>query len=57
MQHTPGAAAHDVDNRIVYDPTTGALFYDANGILAGGVTQIATLTTKPTLTYADFVVI
>jgi Ca2+-binding RTX toxin-like protein len=52
-----GAAAHDADDRIVYNKATGVLFYDANGSLAGGVTHLATVTTKPTLTSADFVVI
>jgi hypothetical protein len=36
---------------------TGAPFYDANGNGAGGAIQIATLTSKPTLTASDFVVI
>jgi Ca2+-binding RTX toxin-like protein len=52
-----GAAAHDANDRIVYNKTTGALFYDANGNAAAGVTLLATLTTKPTLTAADFAVI
>jgi Ca2+-binding RTX toxin-like protein len=49
--------AHDADDRIVYDRTTGVLFYDSNGSLPGGVTHFATLTNKPALTAADFVVI
>jgi serralysin len=53
-----GAAAHDADDRIVYNKATGALIYDSNGNAAGGAIQIATLTTlKPVLTAADFVVI
>jgi Ca2+-binding RTX toxin-like protein len=52
-----GAAAHDADDRIVYNNATGALFFDANGNAAGGVTQLATLSNKVTLTPADFVVI
>jgi hypothetical protein len=36
---------------------SGALSYDTNGNLAGGVTLLATLVTKPTLTFSDFVVI
>jgi Ca2+-binding RTX toxin-like protein len=52
-----GAAAHDADDHIIYDKTSGALSYDSNGITAGGVTQLATLTTKPVLTAADFAVI
>jgi serralysin len=52
-----GAAAHDVNDRIVYNKVTGVLSYDSNGNAAGGATQLATLSTKPTLTAADFFVI
>lgn len=49
-------AAHDADDRIVYNTTTGALSYDSNGSAAGGVTFFATLSTKPVLTRFDFIV-
>jgi len=52
-----GTTAHDANDHIVYDKGTGALYYDSNGIAAGGVTQLATLTNKPTLQADDFVVI
>lgn len=52
-----GAAAHDTNDRIVYNKVTGALFYDANGNAAGGVTHLATLVNKPTLAAGDFAVI
>jgi len=52
-----GAAAHDADDRIIYNKANGILFYDSNGNLAGGSVALATLTTKPVLTAADFVVI
>jgi Ca2+-binding RTX toxin-like protein len=52
-----GAAAHDADDHLIYNRTSGALSYDSNGNLAGGVTLLATLSTKPLLTVADFVVI
>jgi Ca2+-binding RTX toxin-like protein len=52
-----GAAAHDADDRIVYNKATGVLSYDSNGNLGGGAVQLAILTTKPTLTAADFLVI
>lgn len=52
-----GAAAHDADDRIIYNQATGVLDYDANGNAAGGFTHFATLTNKPVLTAADFVVI
>ncbi len=49
--------AGDANDFIVYNTSTGALFYDSNGNGAGGAVQFATLTTKPALTAADFVVI
>jgi Ca2+-binding RTX toxin-like protein len=52
-----GAAAHDLDDRIVYNRSTGNVFYDSNGNAAGGAVIIATLTTKPLLTVGDFQVI
>ncbi len=52
-----GAAAHDADDRIVYNSATGALFYDSNGNAAGGVLQFANLAKGLALTNADFVVI
>lgn len=50
-----GAAAADADDRIIYDPTTGALYYDADGDGAGAAVQFATLGTGLALTNADFV--
>jgi Ca2+-binding RTX toxin-like protein len=52
-----GAAAHDGDDRIVYNKVNGALSYDANGNAAGGITLLAIIADKPVLTSADFVVI
>jgi Ca2+-binding RTX toxin-like protein len=52
-----GAAALDANDFVVYNRTTGALFYDANGSAAGGAIHLATLTNKPLLSAADFVVI
>ena len=54
--HT-GAAAHDADDRIIYDKTTGALSYDADGDGSAGAIQFATLDTGLALTCADFVVV
>ena len=64
---TPGALAAtafrvetqalDADDRVIYNDVTGALIYDANGSAQGGATQFATLTTKPTITAADFIVV
>ncbi|MET0546707.1 MAG: calcium-binding protein, partial [Caulobacterales bacterium] len=51
-----GAAA-DANDYIVYNKTTGALYYDSNGNAAGGAVQIATLSANLALTAADFLVI
>jgi Ca2+-binding RTX toxin-like protein len=52
-----GAAAHDADDRIIYNQANGAVYYDANGNAAGGSTHLATISNKPILSAADFVVI
>ena len=52
-----GSAAGDADDRIIYDPATGALFYDADGNGAGAAIQFATLQTGLALTVSDFAVI
>jgi Ca2+-binding RTX toxin-like protein len=52
-----GAAAHDASDRVIYNPSTGALTYDSNGNAAGGAVQFATLGTGLALTNADFVVV
>ena len=52
-------AGHDSDDRIVYNTTTGALYYDADGSGSGAAVQIALLgaTTHPTLLYTDLQII
>lgn len=40
-----GSAAASADHRIVYDATTGALYFDADGDGAGAAVQFATLAT------------
>jgi hypothetical protein len=52
-----GSQAHEANDRIIYNKANGYLSYDSNGDLAGGVTLLAVLLNKPTLTAADFVVI
>ena len=52
----PGATAHDADDRIMYDSTTGWLTYDANGTAANGIHHFATLATGLTLSASDFII-
>ena len=49
-------AAQDGDDYLIYDSTTGALYYDDDGSGANGQVQIATLTTGLTLSNTDFLV-
>ena len=49
--------ATTADHRIVYNTTTGALTFDSNGgLVAGGITQFATLAAGLSMTEADFIV-
>ena len=50
-------AAHDADDRIIYDENSGALFYDADGSGAGAAVQFASLRHHPAITAADFLVV
>jgi len=52
-----GAAAHDADDRIIYNSATGQLFFDADGNGAGAAVLFATLDGAPVLTASDFTVI
>jgi len=53
-----GMSATTADHRIVYDPATGALYFDADGSGAGAAVHFATLDTRPSpLAASDFVVI
>ncbi len=53
------STAHDGDDRIVYDTAAGALYYDADGNLAGGADaiQFAILDNHAVLTRNDFVIV
>jgi Ca2+-binding RTX toxin-like protein len=47
----------DSNDYILYNSTTGALAYDADGSGSGAAVQFATLATKPVLTASEFVVV
>ncbi len=52
-----GTVALDAGDRFIYNSSTGGLLFDADGTGAIAGLQIATLTTKPSLTNADILVI
>ncbi|WP_184399908.1 calcium-binding protein, partial [Rhizobium sp. BK650] len=49
-----GTKALDSDDRLIYDQTTGKLFYDADGSGRGAAVQVATLSNLATLHHDDF---
>jgi Ca2+-binding RTX toxin-like protein len=49
-------AAGDANDYILYNTSSGALFYDADGNGQGVAVQFATLTTKPAITAKDFMI-
>jgi Ca2+-binding RTX toxin-like protein len=52
-----GAGAADLNDFIIYDDTTGALYYDSNGSAAGQQVQSAHLDPGLNLTHTDFFVV
>jgi Ca2+-binding RTX toxin-like protein len=50
-------AAHDADDRIIYDTDSGALAYDADGVGQDAAIQFARLSTHLNLSAGDFTVI
>ncbi len=53
----PGATASDANDFLLYNTTTGALSYDANGSGAGAAIQFAALPGVPPLSAADFLIV
>jgi len=53
----PGAVAGDASDRIIYNTTTGSLFFDQDG--TGAIAQVvfANLTTRPVISAADFLIV
>ena len=52
-----GTAARDADDRIIYDPATGALYHDADGNVAGAQIQFGVLEAGLPLIATDLMVI
>jgi Ca2+-binding RTX toxin-like protein len=52
-----GAAAHDASDRVIYNQSTGSLYYDADGNGGGAAQLIATFAGNPTVAATDIVVI
>ena len=52
-----GGVAGDANDFLLYDTTTGKLFYDADGTGAGAKVEFVTLVGIPALTAADFSII
>ena len=55
-QFAIGAAATTIDQRVIYNASTGALYYDADGSGAGVAVQVALLAKTLALTHDDFVI-
>ena len=53
---TLGAAAGRESDRLIYDSSTGMLYFDVDGTDTLAQTRIAQLSTKPTLSQSDFLV-
>ncbi|WP_297324108.1 calcium-binding protein [Nitrosomonas sp.] len=53
----PGVVAADANDFLLYNTTTGALSYDANGNGAGAAIQFASLSGVPPLSAADFLIV
>ena len=49
-------AGHLATDRVIYNTTTGALYYDADGSGSGAAVQIGVLDGHPTLAYTDVLI-
>ena len=52
-----GTAAHDADDRIIYNAATGNLFYDSDGTGANAAVQFAHLNGAPSISNTNFTVV
>ena len=52
-----GNQATDADTRIIYDPETGSLYYDADGDGAGQQVLFANLLPGTALSHEDFLIV
>ena len=52
-----GTAAHDADDRIIYNQAAGQLYYDADGSGAGAAELVATIQGAPSVAAADIWVV
>jgi Ca2+-binding RTX toxin-like protein len=52
-----GAAAHDANDRVIYDQASGHLMYDADGTGAQAAVTFAVLSTDLSLTEKDFILV
>jgi hypothetical protein len=56
-QFVLGTTALNASNRLIYNTITGGLFFDGDGTGTLAAIQIATLSSKPTLTVSDILVL
>jgi Ca2+-binding RTX toxin-like protein len=52
-----GNRADEYADRIIYNKSTGALLYDADGDLSGQAIHFATLTARPSVSHHDFLIV